>query len=50
MHIALHAYIRTSRVARWFIFIPKFGYILGCLGMKNVGIFNDHLEYFTAIE
>jgi hypothetical protein len=27
----------------------QFGYILEGPGMENVGIFNDHLEYFRAI-
>jgi hypothetical protein len=27
----------------------KFGQILEYLGMEDVGIFYDHLEYFTAI-
>jgi hypothetical protein len=27
----------------------QFGYILERLGMDNVGIFYEHLEYFTAI-
>jgi hypothetical protein len=27
----------------------KFGHILERLGLKNVGIFHRHLEYFTAI-
>jgi hypothetical protein len=27
----------------------QFGQILEVLGMENVGIFNDHLEYFTSI-
>jgi hypothetical protein len=27
----------------------QFGYILEDLGMENVGLFYDHLEYFTAI-
>jgi hypothetical protein len=27
----------------------QFGYILEGLGMENVGIFYDHLEYFTDI-
>jgi hypothetical protein len=27
----------------------QFGYILEGLGMENVGIYYDHLEYFTAI-
>jgi hypothetical protein len=37
-----------SRVARWFVFKPKyqFGNILEGLGIENVGIFYDHLEYF----
>jgi hypothetical protein len=26
-----------------------FGYVLEGLGMENIGIFNDHFEYFTAI-
>jgi hypothetical protein len=28
----------------------QFWYILEGLGTENVGIFNGHLEYFTAIE
>jgi hypothetical protein len=27
----------------------QFGYILEGLGKENVGIFYDHLEYFTAL-
>jgi hypothetical protein len=27
----------------------RFGYILEGLGMENVGIFNGHMEYLTAI-
>jgi hypothetical protein len=27
----------------------QFGEILECLGMENVGIFYDHLEYFPSI-
>jgi hypothetical protein len=27
----------------------QFGYILVCLAMENLGIFYDHLVYFTAI-
>jgi hypothetical protein len=27
----------------------QFGKILDCLGMENVGIFYDHLEYIIAI-
>jgi hypothetical protein len=40
-----------SRVARWFIFIPKIQiwvYLEGP-GMETVGIFYDHSEYFMAI-
>jgi hypothetical protein len=38
-----------TRVARWFVFKPKFpnGFILEGLGMENV--FYDHLKYFMAI-
>jgi hypothetical protein len=36
------------RVARWPIFVPKFGFILECLGMKNIGTFYGHVEKFTA--
>jgi hypothetical protein len=44
--------VHRSRVARWFIFKPKksqFGNILEGLGMENVVIFYDDLEYFMAI-
>jgi hypothetical protein len=40
------------RVARWFNFKPKnpnLGYILENLGMEDVVLFYDHLEYFMAI-
>jgi hypothetical protein len=39
--------MHQTRVARWFILIPKtqFGYILEGLGMENVGMFYDHLEF-----
>jgi hypothetical protein len=45
---------QKPRVARWFIFIPK---IPACvcilqkegLGMENVDIFDDHLEYVNVI-
>jgi hypothetical protein len=41
----------TARVARWFIFSPKFqfGHILEGLGLENVGLFYNRLEYFTVI-
>jgi hypothetical protein len=38
-------------VARWFVFKPKIPILVKFkgLGMKNVVILYDHLEYFTAI-
>jgi hypothetical protein len=43
----------TTRVARWFTYFqtkyPNLVIILEYLGMENVDIFYDHLEYFTAI-
>jgi hypothetical protein len=38
-------------VARWFVFKPKLPILVkfGSLGIENVVIFYDHLEYFTAI-
>jgi hypothetical protein len=37
--------VGEARVARRFISIPKFGFVLEVLGMENVGIFYDHSEY-----
>jgi hypothetical protein len=42
----------VSRVARWFLFSnqkSQFGKVLEGLAMENLGIFFDHLVYFTAI-
>jgi hypothetical protein len=41
----------SSRVARWFVFKPKYqlGKILEGLAMGNVGIFYVYLVHFTAI-
>jgi hypothetical protein len=41
----------ATRVARWYIFIPKypFGFILEGLGMDHDGIFYGNLEDLTAI-
>jgi hypothetical protein len=43
--------ILLSRVARWFVFKPKFqfGYIIEGLRMKNTCVFYGHLEYFTLM-
>jgi hypothetical protein len=38
-----------ARVARWFIFKPKIPIRVGGLGIENIGIFYDHLEYLMAV-
>jgi hypothetical protein len=49
------AAVGSSLVVRWlpdglFSFQKsEFGYILEGLGMENVGLFRDHLEYFTSV-
>jgi hypothetical protein len=42
---------RREQIARWFIFEPniKIWVNFDGLGTENVGIFYDHLEYFTSI-
>jgi hypothetical protein len=42
---------KYCRVARWSFFKQKIStwVYFGGLGMKNVGIVHDHMEYFMAI-
>jgi hypothetical protein len=51
-HLINTSILIKSRVARWYIFIPKSqcGYIgKEGPGMENVGLFYGQLKYFTAI-
>jgi hypothetical protein len=42
--IAFHSSGVVTRVARWYIFIPKkIGYVLVGLDTENIGIFYSHL-------
>jgi hypothetical protein len=38
-----------TRVARWYIFKPKFPNLEGLNGMENAGVFYARLKYITAI-
>jgi hypothetical protein len=49
--ISNHWSEERDRAARWYIFRQKcqFWYILQGLGMKNIGVLHDNLEFFAIL-